>query len=155
MKKLLLPLFAAFLFTAATASAQTATPAPPAGRMDHHNNMTPEQRAAKQSQRLTQELGLSAEQTGRVQQIMLARDQEMQTMRGQGKPAPGPREQMGEQMKANRAKYDAQFKEVLTADQYAKYTQLEAKHHRGGMHPGDAGKLKAKNGKVKVKKTNG
>jgi|GEM_PF-788401 len=152
MKKYLLPLFAAVLFSAGTAAAQTAT-TPPAGRMERPQG-TPEERAAQQSKRLTQELGLSADQTTRIQQIMLSRDQEMQAMRGQGQSG-ATREQMGEQMKANRTKYDAQFKEVLTADQYTKYTQMEAKHQRGGQGHGkghlDGGKLKAKNGKVKAK----
>ena len=51
---------------------------------------TPEQRAAQRSQRLSQELGLSADQTARIQQIMLSREQEMQAMRGQrGQAQPG------------------------------------------------------------------
>ena len=57
-------------------------------------------------------------------------------------------------MKANRVKYDAQYKEVLTADQYAKYTQMQGQHGMGkGMHDGDAGKMKAKKGKMKMKQT--
>ncbi|GAA3937005.1 hypothetical protein [Hymenobacter algoricola] len=76
---------------------------------------TPERQATQRSQRLTQELGLSADQTARIQQIMLSRNQEMQAMRSQT-PTAGSREQMEEQMKANRAKYEARFREVLAAD---------------------------------------
>jgi protein CpxP len=78
-------------------------------------------------------------------------------MRGQARDG-GNRDQMREQMQANRAKYDAQFKEVLTADQYTKYTAMDANRmNRGGgpgMGNGDIKKMKAKStdgDKVKVK----
>ncbi|UOQ96999.1 DUF4890 domain-containing protein [Hymenobacter sp. 5317J-9] len=134
MKKYLLPLFAAFAFTVGTAAAQTTPdgagmqgPGRGYGRMQG----SPEEMAKRQTERMTQELGLSADQAAKVQQIMMARGQEMQSMRGQ--MAGGDREAMRTQMQTMRTKYDAQFKEVLTADQYTKYTAMEAdRMNRGG-----------------------
>ena len=130
MKKFLLPLLA--LALSATAASAQAGPGP-GGRPQR----TPEEMAARQTEGLTKQLGLSADQSAKVQQIMLARDQEMQAMRGQ---AGGDRDKMREQMQASRSKYDAQFKEVLTADQYTKYTSMEANRmNRGGRGMGGPG----------------
>ena len=127
MKNYFLPLLAAFALTVGTAAAQT-TPAPvgsvPESRTYGRAQGTPEEMAARQSQRLGQQLALSADQTAKVQQILLARGQEMQALRGQARDA-GKRGQLREQMQANRAKYEAQFKEVLTADQYTKFAALQ------------------------------
>ena len=120
---------------------------------------TPDEMAKRQADRMTQELGLSADQSAKVQQIILARGQEMQAMRGQ---AGGDRDKMREQMQTSRTKYDAQFKEVLTADQYTKYTAMQSdRMNRGGGRgmsgPGDGAtidKMKAKTDdgeKIKVK----
>jgi protein CpxP len=160
MKLPLLPLLAAFAFTIGTAAAQTQPATSSAqGQGREHRQVSPEERATRRSEQMTKELGLNADQSGRIKQILLTRDQEMQAMRGQGKPDGATREQMGAQMKANREKYDAQFKEVLTADQYTKYTAMVKDHKRDGRGPGKDGagakgeKVKAKNGKVKVKST--
>jgi Spy/CpxP family protein refolding chaperone len=167
MKKYLLPLFAAFAFTLGTAAAQTTTTEASgmqvAGRGYGRMQGNPEEMAKRQTARMTQELSLNADQSAKVQQIMLARGQEMQAMRGQ---AGGGGDKMREQMQASRTKYDAQFKEVLTADQYTKYTAMQAdRMNRGGGRmagPGMGGpgeganidKLKAKTDegeKIKVK----
>jgi protein CpxP len=149
MKKSLLPLLAALTLTIGTATAQTKPTARP-GHDREQQQSSPEEQASRQSERMTKELDLNAEQSARIKQIMLTRDQEMHGQRGQGKGQEGAsREQKGEQMQANRAKYDAQFKEVLTAEQYTKYTATESKHKEHGGKP--EGKLKAKPGKVKAK----
>ena len=161
MKKLLFPVLAAFTLTAATAAAQTTIPATAMQGADRdYGRMqgSPDEMAKRQADRLSKELGLSADQTTKVQAILLARTQEMQAMRGQARDG-GDRSQMREQMQANRAKYDAQFKEVLTPDQYTKFTALQAdrmergRDMRGGNGP-DVKKMKAKTtdgDKVKVK----
>jgi len=104
--------------------------------------------ADHQTKRLGKELSLSADQSIKVQQIMTARAQEMQALRADGSARPSR-----EQMQANRAKYDDQLKQVLTPDQFTKYTTLAANRHQHG--PGDHGrpdgKLKAKDGKLKIK----
>ncbi|WP_310395698.1 hypothetical protein [Hymenobacter sp.] len=156
MKTYLLPLLAAFALTVGTAAAQTTTPTAPAateGRGYGRAQGTPEEMATRQSQsqRLSKELGLSAEQTTKVQQILLARGQETQTMRRQPRDAAN-RSQLREQMQANRAKYDAQFKEVLTADQYTKFAAMQEDRLNKGRDLKEA-KMKAKNGKVKIKKS--
>lgn len=153
MNKSLLSLIAAFALTIGTAAAQTTAPTTGPGR-NRMEQRSPEDMAQRQGERLTKELGLNADQAAKVQQIMVARGQEMQAMRSQSRDA-GSRDQMREQMQANRAKYDAQFKEVLTADQYTKYTAMESNRmnrmNRGGDGVKD-GKMKVKDGKVKIKK---
>jgi protein CpxP len=158
MKKFLFPLLAVCALAVGTAAAQT-TPAADAGTMQGRGRMqgNPDEMAKRQADRMTQELGLNADQSAKVQQILLARGQEMQAMRGQARDA-GNRDQMREQMEAGRAKYDAQFKEVLTADQYTKYTTMQAdRMNRGGgsgMGGADVKKMKAKStdgDKIKVK----
>ncbi|OGX84878.1 hypothetical protein [Hymenobacter glacialis] len=158
MKTFLMPLVAAFAFTVSTAAAQTTTPGTMSqgtmaqgrgnGRMQQGN---PEEMATRQSQRMTRELGLNADQTAKVQQILLARGQETQAMRGQARDAAN-RDQMRAQMQASRAKYEAQFKEVLTADQYTKYAAMQEESMDRGRETMDT-KMKAKKGKVKVKKS--
>lgn len=132
MKKYLFPLVAAFALTFSTASAQSANPAAHSARREHRQ-ITPDEQASKRSEKLKQELGLSTKQTSRIKQILLSRNQEMIALRGQAK-GEGSREKMGTQMKASRAKYDAQFKKVLSKTQYAKYTQLQKEHAIRGHH---------------------
>ncbi|UOQ73922.1 DUF4890 domain-containing protein [Hymenobacter cellulosilyticus] len=157
MKLPLLSLLAAFALTIGSAAAQTTTSAPATrGRGEMRQQASPDERATRQSEQMTKQLGLSADQTSRIKQILLTREQERQALRGQGRPEGATREQMGAQMKANRDKYEAQFKEVLTADQYAKFTQLQQdRKQRGGQGKDGAqvGKVKARKGKVKVKST--
>jgi protein CpxP len=168
MKSSFLTLLAAFALTISTAAAQTSPPNGGGmqgggggyGRMQG----TPEEMAKRQTERMTQELGLNADQATKVQQIQTARAQEMQAMRGQGG---GDRDKMREQMQASRTKYDAQFKEVLTADQYTKYTSMQGNRGGGMGRPGmnapgaeveklkaktkDGEKIKAKEDKLKLK----
>ena len=146
-----MPLLAAFALTLGTAAAQAPAPAGP-GLSDGRAPGTPEEVAARQSQRLTRALGLNADQTAKVKQILLARGQEMQGLRGQPRDAAN-RGQRREQLQANRAKYEAQFQAVLTPDQFAKFTALEAdRRPRGGRGPeGGDGKMKMKNGRIKIK----
>jgi protein CpxP len=146
MKKLLLPLLALVL-SATAASAQT-TPAQGDGRPGR----SPEEMATRQTEGLTKQLGLSADQSAKVQQIMLDRDKEMMAMHGQMQ-AGTDRAQLRDQMQANRAKYDDQLKQVLTPDQFTKYTTMQANRRAGGGGRPDMqdGKIKAKDGKVKIK----
>ncbi|MCC3155252.1 DUF4890 domain-containing protein [Hymenobacter sp. BT770] len=164
MKTSFLPLLAAFALTIGTAAAQTTPTTPPApGQMEGRGygrmQGTPEEMATRQSQRMTQELGLSADQTAKVQQILLARGQEMQAMRGQARDESN-REQMRTQMEASRTKYEEQFKAVLTPEQYTKYTTMQGdRMNRGGgggrgygqADGTEAGKVKMKADKVKIK----
>ena len=153
MKKFMLPLFAAFAFTVGTATAQTAPAMAQAPMQQGRPMPSPEQMAAHQTERLTKELNLNADQTGKVQQIMQQRAQDMQAMRGQHESG-ASRDQLHGQMKANRAKYDDQFKAVLTPDQYTKYTAMQQqRHHRSPGMEGHDGKMKSKDGKLKIKES--
>ena len=146
MKRFLLPLVAAVAISF-SATAQT-TPPQDGGRP----HRSPQEMAEHQTKRLSKELNLSADQSAKVQQIMTSRAQDMQAMRGQMQPG-ADRSQLREQMQANRAKYDDQFKQVLTPDQFTKFTAMEADHrsHGPGRPELPNGKLKAKDGKVKIK----
>lgn len=156
MTKFMLPLLAAFALTIGTAAAQT-TPASTASaqkEQGRHQHRSPEEKAKFHSQRMSKELGLTNDQTIKVQQILMARGQEMKAAHDQA-PDAAKRDQMREQMKANHAKYDAQFKQVLTPEQYTKYTAMQADRMKHGHGGPDGGKFKAKDGKVKTKTTNG
>ena len=165
MKKFLFPLLAVFALTVGTAAAQTTTMPDASAMQGRAGRMqgSPDEMAKRQADRMTQELGLTADQTTKVQAILLARTQDMQAMRGQARDG-GDRSQLREQMQAGRAKYDAQFKEVLNPDQYTKYTAMQAERmERGGMRGEgmregtDVKKMKAKTEdgeKVKVKADN-
>jgi periplasmic protein CpxP/Spy len=120
MKKMLALLTAALL-TAGAATAQT-TPAP-ASRLQQRPDLTPEQRADAQAQRLTKQLGLTADQTPKVRALVLAQVQELQTLRGKYAAA-GSRQGMGPELKAAQDTFETQLKAVLTADQYSSYAQL-------------------------------
>ncbi|HEX8425723.1 hypothetical protein [Hymenobacter sp.] len=126
MKKTLV-ILATFLLTAGAASAQSSDLATD-GRQNgmgqgRGNNMTPEQRADMQTQRLTQELTLTADQSTKVRAIALAESQELQALRAKFASADS-RQGAGQEMKTVREKYDAQLKAVLTADQATKYIQM-------------------------------
>ena len=136
MKKLLILLAAAAL-TAGTASAQTATPAqrPANSRLEP---ATPEQ----QADRLTKQLGLSADQRTRLVALEQARRDEMKTMRDQLQTG-GDRTAMRQTMQTARTKYDTQLKDILTADQYTRYSQQ--REERAGNRGSRKMKMKTKN----------
>lgn len=135
MKKTLI-LLAAFAFSVGAASAQT-TPAKPdrKARMEQagKTQKTPEQRADQSAQRLTKQLGLSAAQTAQVRELHLARYKEMQAKRGQVATTTD-KTQRYQEMKAGKERYEAQLKQILSAEQYTKYAQLRAEKtekHKG------------------------
>lgn len=127
MKKLLI-LLAAFSISAA-ASAQTAPVKAARGQHQkaHHKDLTPEQRADRAAQKLTKSLGLSAVQSQQVRQLHLARIQQQQARKAQpGTVAKADRKARHQAMKGQRAQYDAQLKQILSADQYTRYAQIQA-----------------------------
>ena len=133
-----LALLAALALTTAAAHAQT-TPAAAAAQtpLDRPAMRSPEQQSQNQTQRLTKALNLSTDQEAKVQQLMLAQRQEVQTAI---QSAGGDRKAMGQAMRAGRDKFEGQLKTVLTPDQYTKYQQLMAQRRdqmrerrQGGM----------------------
>lgn len=151
MKKLLV-ILAAFTFSAAAVSAQTVPNKAAYGQHQKGRHgqgakgnkavQTPEQRADRAAQSLTKQLGLSAAQTTQVRQLHLNRAQEMAAHKAQAGAVPATdRKQHHEAMKAQKMQYETQLKQILSADQYAKYSQMQSermakrKAHQG-MKPG-------------------
>lgn len=145
MKKSLL-LLAALAFTAAgpsfaqTAPAATTKARTHQGGKGHHKD--PARKADQKAAKMAKELGLSADQEAKIEQLMLARQQEtaaFKTKYGADKNA-GRAE-----MKASHDKYNAQLKAILTPEQFAKFGQLKQAHRGHGQMPGgDKAKGKAK-----------
>ena len=131
MKKFLV-IFAAFSFSAAAVSAQTLPTKAAHGqhRMKGEKGdkaaKTPEQRADHAAQSLTKQLGLTAAQTEQVRQLHLNRAKEMQAYKAQTSTTPATKRQHHEAMKGKKAQYEAQLKQILSADQYAKYAQMQS-----------------------------
>ncbi|WBA44145.1 hypothetical protein [Hymenobacter canadensis] len=146
MKKLRLIVFAASVLLAGAATAQTSASTPYGNRQQR----SPEEMAARQSEQLRQELGLDDAQTTRVKQLSLTRIQEMQAMRGQA-GGPGSRQQMMETMQAGQARFNTDMQGILTAEQYTKFTALQAQR-REQMSQARGGKMKATGNKLKVKR---
>ena len=154
----LMPLLAALALTAGTATAQVSTQAADGydqmqGRGQGRMQGNPKEMAQRQSQRMTKALDLTADQTAKVQQILLVRGQEMQAMRSQAQGG-GNRTQLRKQMQANRTTSKEQFKAVLTPEQYTKFSAMQADRMEKGQDMENT-KPKAKNDKVKIKKSEG
>ncbi|HMZ50234.1 MAG: hypothetical protein JST41_05660 [Bacteroidetes bacterium] len=83
---------------------------------------TPEERAAKRTEQMTKDLGLSSEQVAKVNTINLnfARYSSDVEAAGKGADVEG-------RTKALKAKRDAELKAVLTPEQYTKYEEIRAK----------------------------
>ena len=130
MKKLLM-ILAVGAATAPAAAAQTPAAAPspgtvvrtvpPAGGLQQ----TPEQMVARRVQYLGQELGLSADQQTRLQPVLLAQREQLQTLR-EGRVTNGRRYGSPQDLKNAEVKFDEQLKTVFTPEQFAKYTQRKA-----------------------------
>lgn len=100
---------------------------------------TPEERATAMTSRMNEVLTLTAEQTPKIQAINLKRVNEQMALRE--KMQGGDREAMMTQMRTLTEKYNAEFKAVLTPDQYTKYEANMAQFRggRGGGQGGQAG----------------
>ena len=128
MKKLLLLLA---LGGATTSAALAQTPAtaptpgtsvrtvPPAGGLQQ----TPEGMVARRVQYLTEELVLTSEQQAKLQPILLAQREQLQTLR-EGRVTNGRRYGSPQDLKNAEGKFDEQLKTVFTAEQFAKYTPM-------------------------------
>lgn len=138
MKKLLF-LLAVSGATTSAALAQTPAPTtapgtivrtvPPAGGIQQ----TPEQMVARRVQYLSTELGLSAEQQTKLQPILLAQREQLQTLR-EGRVTNGRRYGSPQDLKNAEVKFDEQLKTVFTPEQFAKYTQMKVE--QAGKLPG-------------------
>ena len=142
MKKTLILLAALAFTTAGTSFAQTTPAAGTTLRKAHKakQQKTPAQKADHQASKMAKELGLTADQEARVEQLMLARRQETAAFKakyGTDKKAGRP------EKKAAHERYETQLKAILTADQYTKLAQLKQEHRGQGKGQG-ASKVKVK-----------
>lgn len=160
MKKTLLLLAALAFTTAGTAFAQTAvkTTGTDANQNALHQNLgtkaagkpgsnggkhhkSPAQKADHKAAKMAKELGINADQEAKIEQLLLARQQESAAF----KTKYGNDKQAGRaEMKAAHERYTAQLKQILTPEQFAKFDQMKDEHHGHGKGPAQGSKFKAK-----------
>lgn len=139
MKKTLMLLAALAFTTAGTSFAQT-VPATAKGKTHQgKGHKTPAQKADGHAAKMAKQLGLTADQEARVEQLLLARQQESAAFKA--KYATDKQAGRAEKRAAH-DRYEAQLKTILSAEQYAKLTQLKAEHR--GHAKGDKTKTKTK-----------
>ncbi|MBO2007944.1 hypothetical protein [Hymenobacter negativus] len=143
MKKTLALLAALAFATVGTSFAQT-TPATAAAPMHKgkggHGPKDPAKMADHKAGKMAKELGLNADQEAKVEQLLLARQQESAALKT--KYAADKNAGRAE-MKASHEKYEAQLKAILTPEQYAKFDKMKDEHHGHGKGQG-GGKMKVK-----------
>ncbi|WP_201978665.1 DUF4890 domain-containing protein [Hymenobacter rubidus] len=146
MKKTLVLLAALAFATAGTSFAQTAvkTTGSDANQTARHYQKGPKdpaKTADHKAGKMAKELGLSADQEAKVEQLLLARQQEGAALKAKY----GADRIAGHaEMKASHEKYQAQLKSILTPEQYAKFDKMKDEHHGHGKGQGGKTKVKAK-----------
>ena len=143
MKKTLMLLAALAFTTVGTSIAQTAPATAKAkihGGKGAHGPKDPAKMADHKAGKMAKELGLTADQEAKVEQLMLARQQESAALKT--KYAADKNAGRAE-MKASHEKYAAQLKTILTPEQYAKFDQMKDEH-RGHGGKGQGGKMTVK-----------
>ncbi len=113
--------------------------------------LSPEERVERQTKRLTEELGLSVEQTTKIKTILQkeSEDQQAQFEKMKSKSQEekeamrekmmANREAMRKQMDLKRAEQDTKIKKVLTSEQKVKYEKMQAEraaNREAGRHNG-------------------
>lgn len=121
MKKILLTLaaFSALTFTAA---------AQDDAKKAAQENMTPEQRADKETKNATEKLGLSTDQAAKFKVYSLERARSNKALREQAKTtSKEERPKLKEQRKANNDKFFANVNSILNAEQQVKWAEHKKK----------------------------
>jgi protein CpxP len=130
MKKLFI---AALLFVGMASFAQNADENPP---REQRERLTPEQRNEKQLQRMTTQLNLDANQQAQMKQLLAERSAQSEKLRASRKDRQNSttkltaderaafKKQMLDEQQANEAK----MKSILNADQYQKWTTIQAQN---------------------------
>ena len=106
-----------------------------------HEQKTPEERAENQSQRLTKELSLTAEQTTQVKAIILNKEQKAEEIRTKYASATDKKAEHQE-IQALKTSSDAEIEKVLTADQLTKYKEIKSEKQNHGSPNNGKGKKK-------------
>ena len=117
MKKLLFLLSVCVISTTGSFAQAPAVQTAPATAGPQNS---PDQLIERRVQYLAKELGLNADQQGRLQPLLLAQRQQLQVLREQ-RTTGGRRLGTAQDMKAAQAKFDEQLKTVLTPEQYTKF----------------------------------
>ncbi|MBL7895239.1 MAG: hypothetical protein JNK50_08115 [Bacteroidia bacterium] len=121
MKKILLTLAA---FSALTFTAVAQNDAKKAAQ----ENMTPEQRADKETKHATEKLGLSTDQAAKFKVYSLERARSNKALREQAKTtSKEERPKLKEQRKANNDKFFANVNSILNAEQQVKWAEHKKK----------------------------
>ncbi len=125
------------LFLAFSVNAQQGGQGRPQGQ-SQRERPTPEQMAKNMVERMNKELNLTEKQQKDFTTYFTESAKKQQEMFEKNK---SNREAMVENMKKNREETDAYLKKNLTADQYKKYQENQAKRmqerqNRNGEHPG-------------------
>lgn len=121
MKKILLTL-AAFSALTFTAAAQNDA------KKAAQENMTPEQRADKETKNATEKLGLSTDQAAKFKVYSLERARSNKALREQAKnTSKEERPKLKEQRKANNDKFFANVNSILNAEQQVKWAEHKKK----------------------------
>ena len=93
--------------------------------------MNPEQYAKHRTERLTKQLELTPQQATAVEALYVKQGEQMQQMR---KVQQGDRAAMREKMVEARKAREAEFKKIMTKEQYEKWQQLQAEQPHHGRH---------------------
>lgn len=125
MKKKILAVLTAAIVMAGSAVAQPQRP--DGGKRE---KPTPEQIAKRYTDRMTNDLNLTQEQAQKLYQINLTKVQQMQ-QKAEARKA---------EMAAERQKSEAEMKELLTPEQYQKWSEMRAKSRNCGKAKGQNGK---------------
>ena len=125
MKKTLFLLAALALTTVGISFAQTTPVTTSMVKARKQAPKSPAQKADHKAGKMAKELGLTADQEAKVEQLLLTRQQEnaaLKTKYGTDKKAGRP------DLKAVHDRYEAQLKSILTAEQFARFDKMKAEH---------------------------
>jgi hypothetical protein len=125
MKKILILLFSAIVSLGANAQQKNNTPKPQ-GASKHHK-ITPEERAQRKAELLSQQLQLNAGQTSKIKAAMIERNNALRTIR---EKVNGNDEAFRNEALPIRKKFHNDLKKILTEDQFKKFKEFRKANQR-------------------------
>jgi periplasmic protein CpxP/Spy len=134
MKKTIIVL--ALLAVSGLTSAQTTAPSPGGTRPERMKDLTPDERAAREAEKMTEKLGLNAEQKQRWQEAATERLAVNKPLKDklESSTTPAERKQLKAQMRQNGEAFDKKVGGFLNEDQkkkYADHRQQQGRRHNG------------------------
>lgn len=131
MKNTLMLALCLSVFTVAGASAQTTSPEKPIKqRWEQRAAVTPEERAERQTRRLTKHLALTPDQQYTVASINLKYAKQVQTLVRDRERSPERRKQLGD-LRRNK---ESELKQVFSVEQYKQYVALREENRARKQH---------------------